>query len=98
FPAPLEAAYRAYHDADALRVFRGSLGYLALLYLAMAGAALAVAPDGQLGVWPLVFSGFGLLILAGWLLVRSRLLQRFYQRVVCSLAALAVALSVINPM
>jgi len=98
FPAPLEATYRAYHDADALRVFRGSLGYLVLLYLAMAGAALVVAPRGQLGAWPLVFSGFGLLILIGCLLVRSQLLERFYQRVVCALAALAVALSIINPM
>lgn len=98
FPSSMEARFRSHHDDDALRIFRSSLVYLALLYLAMAVTALVVIDWDSVGAWPFMFAGFALLIIAAWRVSYSRLIHQRYQQVVCGMATLVVLLAVVNPM
>lgn len=98
FPAELESEFRAHHDDAALRIFRASLTWLALLYLAMAISALTILSGSHDGAWPIIFAGFALIMLAAWGLASTRLMQGHYQRTVTTLAALMMVLATINPM
>ncbi|MBZ2190202.1 GGDEF domain-containing protein [Alcanivorax sp. JB21] len=98
FPPPLEAGFRSHHDDDALRVFRSSLVYLALLYFVMAVTALTVLDWEKVGAWPFMFSGFAVLIIAAWRISYTPLIRQRYQQVVCGLAALVMLIAAINPM
>lgn len=97
FPSPLEAAFRNYHDQEAISVFRGSLGWLLLLYVVLGLSALVLGDWTRLGFWPVSFAGFGCVLLAGVLVSYTDLFQRNYQRVVAVLAMLAMALATLNP-
>ena len=98
FPSSMETRFRSHHDDDALRIFRSSLVYLALLYLAMAVTALVVIDWDSVGAWPFMFASFALLIIAAWRVSYSRLIHQRYQQVVCGMATLVVLLAVVNPM
>ncbi|WP_162925650.1 GGDEF domain-containing protein [Isoalcanivorax indicus] len=98
FPAVLESEFRAHHDDAALRIFRASLTWLALLYLAMAVSALTVLSGSHTGVWPLIFAGFAVIMVMAWGLASTPLMRRRYQRTVTTLAALMMILATINPM
>ena len=97
FGGDIEKAFRAHNDAEALAVFRTNLLFLLALYMVMATIAVLVGRYDTLGIWPVTFSGFGVIMLLAYVLSYVGFFARYYQRVVSTLAALVVALAVLNP-
>jgi diguanylate cyclase (GGDEF)-like protein len=97
FPDALEADYRQFRDGNAAGLFRASVVYIAVVYAGMGALAVLIIGPSRLGIWPLTFSSFGLLLLVGWLLSYAGAFHRFYQRSTSLLAGLAVAVAVAHP-
>lgn len=97
FPARLESRFRRKRDENAAALFRASVVYIGMLYAGMGLLAVTLIGISDLGVWPLTFSTFGLLLLAGWMLSFTRTFHCYYQRSTAVLAATAVAVAVIHP-
>jgi diguanylate cyclase (GGDEF)-like protein len=97
FPGRLEGAYRQYRDANAASLFRTSVIYIAYVYAGIGVMAALLAGYQQLGLWPLTFSSFGLLLLLGWVISFTPFFHRHYQAVTGVLATLAVMVAVSHP-
>ena len=97
FPERLETAYREYRDRNAAALFRSSVIYIAYVYAGIGIMASVLAGYDQLGLWPLTFSSFGLLLLLGWLISFTRSFHLYYQRLTSLLAALATMVAVTHP-
>lgn len=97
FPARLEKAYEEYRDGNAGSLLRSSVIYIAYVYAGIGIMVTVLVGYEQLGLWPLTFSSFGLLLLLGWLLSFAPSFQRHYQPVTCALASLAVMVGVTHP-
>ncbi len=97
FPERLETAYREYRDANAATQFRSSVIYIAYVYAGIGIMATVLVGHERMGLWPLTFSSFGLLLLVGWLMSFARSFHLYYQRLTSALAALAVMVAVTHP-
>ncbi len=97
FPERLESAYREYRDGNAAALFRSSVIYIAYVYAGIGIMATVLVGHERLGLWPLTFSSFGLLLLIGWLMSFARSFYLYYQRLTCALAALAAMVAVTHP-
>lgn len=97
FPRRLERIYRERSDQNAAVLFRSSIFYLVLVYAGMGVLGVSIVGPDHLGIWPLTYSLFGILILTGWLLSYNRFFQLYYQRTTSVLAGLAVTIAIIHP-
>jgi diguanylate cyclase (GGDEF)-like protein len=97
FPERLESAYREYRDSNAAALFRSSVIYIAYVYAGIGIMATVLVGYERLGLWPLTFSSFGLLLLLGWLMSFTRSFHVYYQRLTSALATLAVMVAVTHP-
>lgn len=97
FGGRIEESFRQHNDAEAIAVFRLNLTYLLILYAVMAAIAVVFGDYQDMGIWPVTISGFGVIILVAFALSGTLLFHQHYQQVIAFLAALVVALAVINP-
>lgn len=97
FPARLETLFRRQRDENAAALFRSSIVYIGLLYAGIGLLAVSLVGVSDLGVWPLTFSSFGLLLLTAWVLSFTRTFHRYYQRSTAILAGAAVTVAVVHP-
>lgn len=96
-PDPLEADFCRDQDRRSVEGVNSTIGAIALLYIGLGIALVAISGPGSLGFWPASYGVFLVLIAAAWLLSVADLLRRHYQLVMSALITVAVAFALVHP-